>query len=246
MKPIENEGEEEEKMCIRDSHRGTGPSHIYNLDETSFSSDPSRIKYVSGIGQKAHRTQEGTGRENTTVLGCCNVAGIGLAPLIIFQGANLWSSWKGPNDLPGTFYACSEKGWMTSEVFNDFFIKFCNEIKERPLLLISDGHMTHLDVETAIYAKNNRVSIIKLPAHTTDILQPLDTACFKTLKYYWDQKVTEWYRANQRKMLKSEFIDLLCQVWHSGLTPNNVKKGFSQYIPVIVQNTLYPDLMLKN
>lgn len=40
------------------------PSHIYNLDETS---DPSRIKMVSGIGQKAHRVQEGTGRENTSV-----------------------------------------------------------------------------------------------------------------------------------------------------------------------------------
>ncbi|XP_046685094.1 uncharacterized protein LOC124370837 [Homalodisca vitripennis] len=203
------------------------PSHVYNLDETSFCSDPSRVKFVSGIGQKAHRTQEGTGRDNTTVLGCCNAAGVVLPPLIIFQGANLWSSWKGQYDLPGTFYACSEKGWMTSNIFNDFFVKFCQEVKERPLLLIYDGHMTHLDVHTAMYARQNQVTIIKLPAHTTDVLQPLDTTCFKTLKYAWDLKVTEWYRLNQRKMQKNEFVDLLCQVWHNGLTPDNVRKGFS-------------------
>lgn len=41
------------------------PENIYNLDTTSFCSDPSRIKLISGVGQKAHRTQEGTGRDQS-------------------------------------------------------------------------------------------------------------------------------------------------------------------------------------
>ncbi|KAJ8895826.1 hypothetical protein PR048_001164 [Dryococelus australis] len=58
--------------------------------------------------------KKGAGRENTTVLACCNAVGKVLPPLIVFQGANLWSTWKGANDMPGTFYACNERGWMTS------------------------------------------------------------------------------------------------------------------------------------
>lgn len=116
---------------------------------------------------------------------------------------------------------------MTSVVFHDFFLKFCQEVRERPILLILDGHLTHLDVETAIYARNNQVTIIKLPAHTTDLLQPLDKTCFKTLKYTWDQNILQWYRSNQRKMQKSEFVNILCKIWHSGLTSDNIKIGFT-------------------
>lgn len=202
------------------------PTHIWNLDETSLCSDPSRVKLVSGVGQKAHRIQEGSGRENTTILGCCNAAGKVLPPLIVFQGSNLWSNWKGTHDLPGTFYACSEKGWMTTSIFNDYFIKFCREVKERPLLLLFDGHLTHLDIETANFARQNQVDIIKLPAHTTDILQPLDKSCFKTLKYNWDVSILKWYRQNQRKMGKDEFVDKLCATWYEDMPSENIKAGF--------------------
>lgn len=41
-----------------------------------------------------------------------------MPPLFIFEGTNLWSTWKGTNDLPGTLYAVSEKGYMTSEIFS--------------------------------------------------------------------------------------------------------------------------------
>lgn len=216
------------------------PSHIYNLDETSFCADPSRVKLLSGVGQKAHRTQEGSGRENTTVLACCNAAGKVMPPLIIFQGANLWSSWKGDKDVPGTFYACSDKGWMTSVIFHAYFEKFCQEVKERPLLLIFDGHLTHLDIETAIYAKNQQVIIVKLPAHTTDVLQPLDKTCFKTLKYTWDLNIIQWYRSNQRKMTKSEFVNILCSIWYDGLPSDNVKAGFTSAGIYPVDRKKYP------
>lgn len=50
------------------------------------------------------------------------------------------------------------------------------EVKERPILIIFNGDMTHLDVETAKCSKRNKITVIKLPAHTTDVLQPLDTS----------------------------------------------------------------------
>lgn len=83
------------EKTIEDLNLTFKPSHIWNLDETSFSADPTRIKGVAEKGQKVHRNIEGSGKENTTVMACISAAGNLLPPLIIFQGAHLWSSWKG-------------------------------------------------------------------------------------------------------------------------------------------------------
>lgn len=114
------------------------PLHIFNLDETSFNLDPGRIKEVAAVGQKAYRSIEGSGKENIFTMACISASGLLLPPLIIFQGQNLWSTWNGSNDLPGTCYAVSEKGWMTTAVFNSWFAKFCSVVEERPLLVVME------------------------------------------------------------------------------------------------------------
>ncbi|KAJ8879907.1 hypothetical protein PR048_020527 [Dryococelus australis] len=106
-----------------------------------------------------------------------------------FQGANLWTTWKGDKDLPGTYYSCPENGWMTTLVFKEFLVKFAREQKWRSILLILYGYLTHLDMNTAQFARRNDINIMKLPAHTTDVLQPLDKTCFQSLKNPWDQKL---------------------------------------------------------
>lgn len=64
------------------------PTHIFNLDETSFSYDPSGLKVVGEKGKSVHRTIQSSGKQNTTVLACVNAAGRLLLPLIIHQGNN--------------------------------------------------------------------------------------------------------------------------------------------------------------
>lgn len=81
-------------------------------------------------------------------MACISAAGVLLPSLIIFQGAHLWTSWKGTKDLPNTVYACSEKGWMTTNIFQEWFQKCCTIFKERPQIVIMDGHVTHLDKGT--------------------------------------------------------------------------------------------------
>lgn len=80
------------------------PDSVWNLDETYFSSDPTRVRGVAGRGQKVHRRIAGSGKENTTVMACISAAGTVLPPLVIFQGSHLWSSWKGDKDLKGNNY----------------------------------------------------------------------------------------------------------------------------------------------
>lgn len=120
------------------------PNHIWNLDETSLFHDPTRLKVVGAKGQKVSRVTHGSGREATSILACICANGEALPPLVIFTGKNMHSTWKGSAAYPGTTYAVSAKGWMESEIFADWFGNFCRTVPQRPLLLIFDGHSTHL------------------------------------------------------------------------------------------------------
>lgn len=203
------------------------PNQVWNLDESFVPSDPARVKCVTGKGQIAHRNIMGSGKDNTSFLACCSAAGALIAPLFIFQGNNLWTTWKGTNDLPGTMYAVSEKGYMTSEIFSSFFFKFCETVKERPLLLILDGHTTHLSVDVLSHAVRENITILKLPPHTTETLQPLDKACFKPFKDQWNHELHTWQRQNQRKITRAELVDLVCKIWHRSITKTAIIKGFA-------------------
>ena len=60
---------------------------------------------------------------------------------------------------------------------------------ERPVMLIFDGHETHMKYEVRQLALKHGIVIViaKLPPHTTHLLQPLDLAVFKPLKEGYDR-----------------------------------------------------------
>ena len=136
-----------------------------------------------------YKTTPGAGRENHTVLPTCSVAGRALDPLILFQ--NFQSTWKGEKSLPKTMYGISDNGWMTTAVFNDWFIEFSKEVKERPLLLIYDGHLSHVSINVIEMAVSEDITTVKFPLHMTDKLQPLDVTCFSPLKRKWETLLAE-------------------------------------------------------
>ena len=116
---------------------------------------------------------------------------------------------------------------MTTEVFLEWFRIFIRTVKERPLILILDGHRTHLSLPFIQLARENGITAIKLPAHTTSRLQPLDISCFKPLKAAWDRRLVSYQREHGfRHVSKSESVDILCSVWGEALTPENIKAGF--------------------
>lgn len=205
------------------------PECIWNLDESGFPSDPSRWKTIGPVGCKTVRVSCGSNRENTTVLAVCCANGEALDPLIVFRGKNIMSNWRGDEVLPKTYYAVSESGWMTTSIFHNWFEKFVDETKHiRPLLLIFDGHLTHMSVLTIELAMKENITLLKLPAHCTDVLQPLDVSCFNPLKSYYERELTEQvHKTGAREPLrKAAFGNLISKIWRKGLNENNIKAGF--------------------
>lgn len=182
------------------------PQHVWNVDETCLFTDPSKTRIIAPVGEKATRTTYGTGREAFTVMAGISAGGEKLPPLILFKGKNLQSTWKADKAYPGTQYAVSPNGWMVTDVFNSWFCHFCEIIKQRPLLLIFDGHVSHISLELIEKARAEKVTILKLPPHTTDRLQPLDVCCFRPLKVQWDKRMVSHLRHGSGKVDKASFV----------------------------------------
>ena len=81
---------------------------------------------------------------------------------------------------------------------------------ERPVLVIYDGHSTHVSLDLVETALAKDMTILKLPAHTSDQLLPLDVSVFKSFKPKWDQTVATWQRQNIGQKLPKA---LFSQFW---------------------------------
>lgn len=77
-------------------------------------------------------------------------------------------------------------------------------------------------------AKQNNITIVKLPPHTSHLLQPLDLSVFKPYKDAWDQEMVKWQRTHKgEKLPKDQFSATVGRVWKN-LNYNVIKKGFEK------------------
>ncbi|XP_072398087.1 uncharacterized protein [Diabrotica undecimpunctata] len=164
------------------------PESIYNLDETSFCLDPS-----------GNTTEEK------------------LPPLIILKGKNLWDTWlaKKDDEYPGITYGATINGWMKTETFSNYIEHtfLPNIPKDRPVVLIYDGHSSHTSIALIETALREDINILKLLPHTSHLLQPMDLAVFKPLKQMYDEARIKWQRRNYgTKLPKSIFSSIISQV----------------------------------
>lgn len=90
--------------------------------------------------------------------------------------------------VPDTLFAHSDSGWMNCDIYLEWFEFFLKNIPlRRPVVLIQDGHASHMSIKLIELARANDVHLLCLPAHTTYILQPLDVGVFKPFKTYFSK-----------------------------------------------------------
>ena len=117
---------------------------------------------------------------------------------------------------------------METDTFAQWFFMFVELVKERPLLLLYDGHLTHISIPVIRKALEENVIILKFPPHVTNVLQPLDVACFGPVKREWDRRlhmrISEF--GIKQPLTKCEFVNEICGIWHQGMKKENAIAGF--------------------
>ena len=91
----------------------------------------------------------------------------------------------------GAYCGKSESGWIITELFYEWVVNHlaAHIPHERPVLLIVDGHSTHIDAETAKFCTQNGILPYCLPPHSSHLTQPLDVGFFGALECKWRKAI---------------------------------------------------------
>ena len=205
------------------------PDRIFNLDESGLATDARSVKVVvSKTDRDVYLRAATCGKTTYSVLFCASASGIFMPPFTVFKGLHLYESWTigGP---AGALYGVTKSGWMEEGVFEGWFVKvFFKQVKDlkKPVLLIYDGHGSHLTYNTVHQAMENDVVIMCQPPNTSHALQPLDVGLFKPLKTQWRKVLKDWSRESRQKSVdNATFPTLLAKLWQE-LNPAHVMAGF--------------------
>lgn len=156
------------------------PEHIYNVNEIGVQTEHSPPYIICADSSIPAITSSRSCI--TTILGCCNAIGSQMPPYFVFKGKGMRSELL-EGSSPGTQGTVTETGWSNSDVFLKYldthFLKFVQRPSEdHPLLLIFDGHKSHITIPVIDWAKEHNVSLFVLPGHTSHVLEPLDVGCY--------------------------------------------------------------------
>ncbi|KAJ4437236.1 hypothetical protein ANN_17371 [Periplaneta americana] len=176
-----------------DENKLTG-AQIYNCDETGMTVVPKQhSKIIATNGQRQVGVLTPAERGNTvTVEICCSVAGNFMPPMLIYPRKRKQQEFE--VGLPsGGWAEVNDSGWMTADLFLKWlkkFIAFSTAKKERPVLLLPDGHASHTkSLDVIDLAHNNGVILLCFPPHCSHRLQPLDVAFMRPLSLYYEDEV---------------------------------------------------------
>ncbi len=207
------------------------PQNIYNVDETALTTVQRPVKVIAGKGSKQVGRMTSAER-GQLVTACCCISAIGnsIPPFFIFPRVHFKSNMitGGPCGCAGTAHP---SGWMTSESFlrwMNHFVKFSQCSPTNPALLLLDNHESHISYDCLEFAKQNGITMVSFPPHTTHKLQPLDVAVYGPLKRYYNAACDDWMVSNPRPMTILDTVQVASPAFVKAFTPANIISGFQK------------------
>ncbi|XP_041477169.1 uncharacterized protein LOC121425224 [Lytechinus variegatus] len=177
----------------------TSPRRIFNCDESGFPLSGKMSKIIATKGSRTVSSVGSSNKSQVTVLATISASGDVLPPTIVIAGQRFKENPL--KDGPEACLGRSESGWMTSEVFFEYvansFIPWVEDHGiPKPVLLLVDGHSSHINYEVGKLCNEAGVELYPLPAHASHIIQPCDVAFFKPLKSAWAQAERQYRQDN--------------------------------------------------
>ena len=202
----------------------------FNCDKTFLPLDCKKEKAVAQGGTKKSYCQSYGTSEHITLLCCASAAGILHPPMIIYSKSFPGGPYrfKGPEDA---LYARNESGWIYTELFlawlKKIFLKLV--VVEHPVILLTNGHKTHINIDVIDVCRENDVTLFCLLPHTMHALPSLDVAVFKSLKYSFAKAVRALsFKRKNFIVSKREFAHVVKGPLDQAFSITNIKFGFAQ------------------
>ena len=192
------------------------PTQIWNADEAGFSLCPKSSRVISMKSDKNVYGITGDSKDQITCLCVANAAGEVLPPMQIFPGEQFRYN-PMANCVPGAYFGHSSNGWINTQLFYGWLTNhFAKKVLVRPVVLLVDGHTSHINVEVSKFCLENQILLYCLPSHSSHLLQPLDVGFFRSLKAAWGKECSN-YRAKAfgSSVTKESFSHVFRGAWFS-------------------------------
>lgn len=207
------------------------PSQIYNADETGVTIVHKPSKVVAQLGRRNVPSLTSAEKGKThTVLACVSANGQVLPPFMIYPRKRPVPEKMREGAYPNTIFQVSENGWITKDLFFEWLKQFVQMIPPlRPVLLILDGHGSHITIDVIEYARSNEIHLLCLPSHTSHILQPLDLGVFKSFKTFFSKVCRQYMAKNPGRVITEDILSCLVgDAFVQSHTPLNILGGFKK------------------
>ena len=184
------------------------PRGIFNADESGFPLHVKTGKVLAPTGSKNVYHVVNSTKIQISVMAGFNAFGVYVPPMILYPGERFRD--VGLEGFPEATFAHTSTGWMDSAAFVEYMKTLVKFAKDReiqfPILLIVDGHSTHISLEAAEYCNENKVILYCNLPNATHILQECDIGFFAPMKTVWKTMVKEWQMSNVGEVLtKKQF-----------------------------------------
>jgi hypothetical protein len=223
-----------------DQH-GFEPHEIFAMDETGIAGEAGLNEKVLVPIEHPQAVQlTGSFREHISIMHMCQADGISLSPMFVFQGT--WTPQSILDGAPeGSKVAMQESGYFEKKHLRSVFehiIEFTESRRaqyyvtvdgveqRRQIILILDGAKGHLCSDALQYAVDNRMTVFKLPAHMTHLMQVSDVAVFGPFKHAYAQACEEWRQEHEGPITKYHVCSIIAKAWIRAMSSENVKSGF--------------------
>ena len=230
------------------------PHLIFNVNEKGLTSNHKPSNVVSGI--EWHTTSAVTSGKSstTTAIGCGNASRFAVPPYFVFKSKRMMDDLIN-GAMPGAAGTVSETGWSNTKVFKQYlsnhFLNFIPGRNDDPVLLLLDGHKSHVAVDIIEWAQERSIILHILPAHTSHILQPLDVGCYGPLQRIYDNECHKTMRQNHSIITRYNVCELGCKAYQRALSPENLQSAFRKTgiypltMTVINRDLLKPSKVFK-
>ena len=225
------------------------PECIYNLDETGLQPNHTPPNIIGPVNTKAESLISPKS-STTTLIGCVNAIGNSLPPYFIFKGKR-YNPLLMEGASAGSKANMSDSGWSNLNIFENYlrehFLPYAKPTADRPVLLLYDGHSSHVSPNVINWARSNNIILFVLPPHTSHLLQPLDVAVFGPLKKFYNHECAIFMRYNLGKTINKYYVaELGSKAYTKAMTPANIQAAFKKTgifpfnTQVVEAHKLYP------
>lgn len=206
------------------------PGKIFNMDETGYQINNEAGTVIATKGAKNVHTLISSERgENVSIIACCSADGTFLPPVVIFKGVREKKEFS-DGLPPGSKVFMNQK---SSYITSDLFFKWLKEhfVPKKPpgrVILILDGHASHRNsLQMLGFAEENEITLICLPSHTTQALQPLDRSFFKSLKHNLRRFSRQWIINHPgRRITRLQAGTIIGKAWGKAASVETGLSGF--------------------